>query len=134
MIKYQSEINNLHFFVDFARKTAVKEGFDGSHLNQIELAVEESIVNIIDYSFPETTGEIGMDCEIRNNSICFIISDNGIPFNPLDKEDPDIEASIEDRQVGGLGIFLIKNMMDEVYYERKDDKNLLRLVKTKLSE
>jgi len=133
MIKHQSELGNLHFFVNFAHKKALAEGLEGTELNHIELAVEESIVNIIDYSFPDKTGEIKMDFRIQDNSLCYIIIDNGIPFNPLEKEDPDFEIPAEERKIGGLGIFLIKHMMDDVFYERKDDENILTLIKIKKS-
>jgi len=129
MIKEKANSENLHLFLEYALKFAEKSGLDKMDRSRLELAIEETIVNIINYSFPETPGEIEMICENRNERIIIQITDNGIPFNPLEKEDPDITKPIEDREIGGLGIFLVKNIMDDVMYEYKNNCNILTLFK-----
>jgi anti-sigma regulatory factor (Ser/Thr protein kinase) len=96
---------------------------------QVSVAIDEIFSNIVRYSgatsvvvrnqYDESTGMFSM---------AFI--DNGVPYNPLDKKDPDVTLSAEDRQIGGLGIFLVKKTMDDVQYERKGDQNYFTIFKT----
>ena len=100
-------------------------------LNQIDLAVEEIFVNIAHYSGSEEA-EVFCDYEDRENGqgvIEISFTDSGKPFNPLERPDPDITLSAEERDIGGLGIFLTKKFMDSVAYEYKDGKNCLRFRK-----
>lgn len=129
MIKYKANSENLHFFLEYSTQFAKDVGLKETDLLRIELAVEEAIVNIMNYSFPQKNGEISMDCKLHNNSIIIEISDNGIPFNPLSQIDPDITLPIEEREVGGLGIFLIKNIMNDVTYHHENNCNVLTLIK-----
>jgi anti-sigma regulatory factor (Ser/Thr protein kinase) len=95
---------------------------------QVSVAIDEIFSNIVRYSgatsvvvrnqYDESTGMFSM---------AFI--DNGVPYNPLDKKDPDVTLSAEDRQIGGLGIFLVKKTMDDVQYERKGDQNYFTIFK-----
>ncbi len=129
MIKHQAILENLHLFLEYAIQFAKDSGINDVNLSRIELAIEETIVNIINYSSTKNTTEIEMNCELRNSAVIIEVADNGTPFNPLEKEDPDISIPIEDREIGGLGIFLIKNIMDDVHYKRTDDHNILTLEK-----
>ena len=95
-------------------------------LNQIDLAVEEIFVNIAHYSGAETAT---ISCECKGDNLEITFADTGLPFNPLEKADPDITLKAEDRQIGGLGIFLTKKFMDSVEYEYRDGKNILKLNK-----
>lgn len=100
---------------------------------QILVAVEEIYINIASYAYApkEGTATITFDvkdaAEGKEAEIGFY--DKGIPFNPLEKEDPDVNKKAEDRSVGGLGIFMVKNTMDEFTYEYKDGKNTVKIVK-----
>ncbi len=102
------------------------QNFDELVLNQIDLAVEEIFVNIAHYSGSE---EAVINCSFENNQLEICFSDNGVPFNPLAKPDPDLTLNAEEREIGGLGIFLTKKFMDSVAYEYKDGMNNLRIVK-----
>ena len=133
MITSPPDINNLHLFTDYAREEADKAGFSDTDISRIELAIEEAAVNIINYSFPDEEGEISMECDFRHQSLQITLSDNGIPFNPLEYCPPDITLPAQEREVGGLGIFLIRNLMDEVEYRREEDKNIL-MMRKKLSQ
>ena len=95
-------------------------------LNQIDLAVEEIFVNIAHYSGAETAT---IFCECKGDNLEITFADAGIPFNPLEKKDPDITLKAEDRQIGGLGIFLTKKFMDSVEYNFRDGKNILTICK-----
>ena len=96
-------------------------------LNQIDLAVEEIFVNIAHYSGAE---EAIINCSFENDKLEITFSDSGVPFNPLAKPDPDLTLNAEEREIGGLGIFLTKKFMDTVSYEYKDGINCLRIIKT----
>ena len=95
------------------------------------VAIEEVFVNVARYAYPNAEGDmtlyIGFDEQTRN--VTFIMSDKGVPFDPLKKPDPDITLSVEDRQIGGLGIFMTKHLMDELSYEYKEGQNILTLKK-----
>ena len=98
---------------------------------QLKLAIEEIFVNIAHYAYGEETGTAKvvseLDSEQGELKVRFI--DQGIPFDPLKKEDPNTNLTIEDRQVGGLGIFLVKKLMDKVEYEYSDGCNILTITK-----
>lgn len=96
-------------------------------LNQIDLAVEEIFVNIAHYS---GAGEAIINSSFDNDKLEVTFSDSGVPFNPLAKPDPDITLNAEEREIGGLGIFLTKKFMDTVSYEYKDGMNCLRIIKS----
>lgn len=99
---------------------------DDMILNQIDLAVEEIFVNIAHYSGSE---EAVINCSFENDKLEICFSDSGVQFNPLAKADPDLTLNAEEREIGGLGIFLTKKFMDSVAYEYKNGMNNLRIVK-----
>lgn len=99
---------------------------------QLDVAVEEIYVNIAHYAYGT---EGGGDATIRlkydeaKRTVDVIFIDSGMPYDPLAKPDPDITLSVEEREIGGLGIFMVKKSMDDMRYERKDDQNILTLTK-----
>jgi len=99
---------------------------------QIDIAVEEIFVNIASYAYEPGSGNADINAEVSGETPEFIISfaDRGTPYNPLEKEDPDITLSLEERPIGGLGIFMVKKSMDKVEYEYKDGQNILTIHKT----
>ena len=96
----------------------------------LEICVEEIFVNIASYAYGEQTGMAFITEEVTNNSISLCFRDKGIPYDPLAKEDPDTTLSAEEREIGGLGIFMVKTMMDSVMYEYKDGFNCLTMTMT----
>jgi anti-sigma regulatory factor (Ser/Thr protein kinase) len=96
---------------------------------QIEISLEEMFVNIAHYAYPDGDGWAEVHVRVTDKDAEITLVDGGIPYNPLDKEDPDVTLSAEDRQVGGLGIFMVKKQMDEVRYEYRDGQNRLTLCK-----
>ena len=98
---------------------------------QVDIAVEEIFVNIAHYAYTPDTGLARILVEIREDPVEIRITfeDQGIPYNPLAREDPDVTLSAEKRKIGGLGIFMTKKAMDDVCYEYRDNKNLLTIIK-----
>lgn len=104
---------------------------DDSLLFKIHLSVEEAVENVVDYAYEGGMGwlEAGTELDTSGLTLTILIKDAGVPFNPLEKEDPDITASVEERKIGGLGIFLCKQMMDEVSYRYENGCNILTMKK-----
>jgi serine/threonine-protein kinase RsbW len=99
---------------------------------QLNLAVEEVFINIANYAYHPEIGEATVRCEVEGDPLRITIQfiDGGKPYNPLEKDDPDITLSVEERNIGGLGVYLVKQIMDAVSYEYKDGKNILTMQKT----
>ena len=97
---------------------------------KINLVLEELFTNIVSYGFSDQSEhQIQFTITHDNGRLTIQIEDDGIPFNPMDVSDPDLECTIEEREIGGLGIHLIKNLMDDVLYQRCEEKNILILKK-----
>jgi anti-sigma regulatory factor (Ser/Thr protein kinase) len=98
---------------------------------QIGVAVEEIFVNIADYAYAPEKGKATVRVEVSGDPVTVTITflDHGIPYDPLAKEDPNLQSSAEEREIGGLGIFLTKQIMDDVAYTYKDGQNILTLKK-----
>ena len=98
---------------------------------QIDVVIDEIFGNIAHYAYAPGSGEatvqFDFDPDARMACVCFI--DSGVAYNPLEAKTPDTTLAAEDREIGGLGIFLVRKTMDDVTYERKDGKNILRLFK-----
>ena len=98
---------------------------------QVDIAVEEIFVNIAHYAYNPEVGSATIRCEVTEDplSVTLTFVDKGVPYDPLAKEDPDITLSADERQIGGLGIFMVKKSMDDVAYEYKDGQNILTIKK-----
>ena len=124
-------VPRLNTFID---EVCEANGFDMATTMQINLAIEEAVVNIMNYAYPKgTKGDITIEAKANDTQLSFIISDTGKPFDPTAKAEVDITLSAEDRAIGGLGIHLIRQIMDNINYERIDGHNILTLIK-KLSK
>ena len=98
---------------------------------QIDIAIDELFGNIAHYAYNPEIGPATVRVEVLQDPLAVVVSfiDNGIPYDPLAKEDPDVALSAEDREIGGLGIYMVKKSMDETTYEYKDGQNILRIKK-----
>ena len=96
---------------------------------QLDVAIDEIFGNIAYYAYGKGSGNATIQIEMEDNppKITLTFIDQGIPYNPLESKDPDITLDIEDREIGGLGIFLVKKTMDEIYYEYVDGQNILTM-------
>lgn len=108
-----------------------KEGFSEGDILDTQLAVEESVTNIILHGYAETSGEIAITIRLDPGQITIELADQASPFNPLLLPEPDLEADIDDRKIGGLGIFLTRKLMDAVTYRFEDNMNILTMIKKK---
>lgn len=103
---------------------------------KIDLAAEEIFVNIAHYAYKDKleqgqTGTVWLSCTVdESDTLCIVFRDTGIPFNPLDRADPDITLPAQDRKIGGLGIYLTKRYMDSVEYKYENGENVLTMKKT----
>jgi anti-sigma regulatory factor (Ser/Thr protein kinase) len=129
-MKLPAKIENLDKLIQFVSKCARERGLPDKKVGNIELATEETLVNIFNYAYPDDdTGDVELICKTDNNNRFIIeIIDTGIPFNPLSKTKPDLTGDISERKVGGLGIFFIRKIVDEVRYRREDNKNILTFI------
>lgn len=130
-VKMPATLDSLEDMLDYIVNGLSEIEADKKLINQIRLSCEEVLVNVISYAYQNEVGYVEIICEIptKNGEIFIQFVDEGVPYNPLLNPDPDIDAPIEDRSIGGLGIYLYKTIMDKVTYERKDDKNILTFIK-----
>lgn len=130
-LTFPAELENLESMLKFIRTSARKLNFSDKEINQIQIATEEALVNVISYAYPDGYGGIDITCSIEEGKRLVIqIIDCGVAFDPLSLPDPDIEAPIEEREIGGLGVYMMRNIMDEVHYKRSGDRNILILIKS----
>jgi len=107
-----------------------KFGLPKKLIFEINLALDELFTNIISYGFKDNQEHIvKVTLTPQNDELCLCIEDDGKPFNPIDFETPDVSCSVEECKIGGLGIHIMKKLMDEVCYERCGGKNVLNLKK-----
>ena len=130
-ITVDATLDNLEVVQNFVSEELESQGCSMKVMMQIEIAVEEIYVNIVHYAYNPEIGKATIRCEVTEDPMQVIIQfmDSGVPFDPLAKEDADITLSAEERQIGGLGIFMVKKSMDEVTYEYKNGQNILRIRK-----
>lgn len=131
-LRISAKIENLETMIDFILNSINEVNNSNKFLGKLRLVSEEILVNIIIYAYPKTTGDILIKIEVTDNTLNLDIIDWGIPFNPIEKENPDINLPLEERTIGGLGIFMVKNIMDEIKYDYSENKNILSM-KKKLS-
>ena len=98
---------------------------------EVNVATDEIFANIVNYAYKNKVGKATIRVELKDNPKAIVISfiDNGTPFNPLEKEDPNISLTAEERNIGGLGIYIVKKSMDKVEYDYKDNQNILKITK-----
>ena len=92
------------------------------------LALEEAVSNVMLYAYPDKSGQVLVECD-KSDKLVFTITDSGVPFDPTQQKEPDVTQNLDERPIGGLGIFLVRQIMDDIRYERKDNKNILTLTK-----
>lgn len=126
----RNDINDIQALGTFVLHIAERLNLDKSLTKKLRLAVEEAVCNVIEYAYPaHTTGEVDIHASTDGHRIKFIITDTGIPFNPTEVPTADTTLSAEERPVGGLGILLVRQLMDSINYERVEGKNILTLTK-----
>ena len=130
-ITLEAATDNLQQVIDFATELLEAHDCPMKAVMQMELVIEEIFVNVSSYAYHPGVGDVTICVDFAENpsavEITFI--DSGRPYNPLEKDDPDTTLGIDEREIGGLGIFLVKKNVDDIAYEHADGKNILRVKK-----
>ena len=138
---FKAQLDRLDDVISFIDEELEKAGADMKLQTKLDIAVEELFVNVAHYAYsklPEPPvdeeGQVDGECEITagvdsEGYFTIRIKDAGVPFDPTAKADPDINLSAEEREIGGLGIYMVKNFMDRVVYEREGDRNVITIAK-----
>ena len=130
-ITVDAVLENLQTVIDFATEKLEERDCSMKVIMQTELVIEEIFVNISNYAYHPEIGSATFCMEFEENPSAVLMTfiDRGRPYNPLEAEAPDTTLAIEERDVGGLGIFLVKKNVDEISYEYTDGKNILHMKK-----
>ena len=129
-ITLNNDVNQVPQLAEFVDEVCEAVEFDMGTTMQMNLALEEAVVNVMNYAYPKgVTGDIQIEAIANDKRLKFVISDSGMPFDPTIHRPVDTTLSAEERPIGGLGIHLITQLMDSINYERKDNMNVLTLRK-----
>jgi serine/threonine-protein kinase RsbW len=124
-----ARLDSLYPLIDMVASFARRQGALETRILEIELVTEELLVNIINHAYPDQPGDVEIVCRLDEAGRLLVeFADEGIPFNMLAMKDPDIEAGIEQRKIGGLGVFFVKQLVQEIRYRREGGKNILTLM------
>ena len=123
---------NIPLIIDFVNRELESLGCSRKTEAQIDIAIDELYSNIANYGYEEDDGQVTvtLDTDTVPRTVTISFTDEGKPFNPLERADPDVTLSAKDRKIGGLGIYMVKKSMDDVSYEYKAGKNILTIRKT----
>lgn len=130
-MEVDAEVDRLQDVLDFLNARMTAAGCQAKTRTQVDIAAEEIFVNIAHYAYAPGTGKASVRVAFSESprALTLTFADRGIPYDPTQKEDPDLTLSSEEREIGGLGIFMTKQIMDEVSYERRDGQNVLTMKK-----
>ncbi|MDR2600450.1 MAG: ATP-binding protein [Oscillospiraceae bacterium] len=124
-----AHIDKLNDVLDFIDEKMDEIGIDMKGQYSVRVSVEELFVNVANYAYPNGEGDITVTTSTKPGEFIIEIKDNGIPYNPLEKDDPDTTLTAEKREIGGLGIYMVKNMMDSVNYTYQNGQNIMTIMK-----
>ena len=127
-LRMPAKLENLEKLVLSVSDCARAQGFDQKRLSEIELSTEEALVNIFNYAYPQGPGDVELNCKLDDSHFVIEIIDSGVPFDISTLPDPDVTLNVDERKIGGLGIFLMKRLMDEIRTTREGVRNILSLV------
>jgi serine/threonine-protein kinase RsbW len=132
---FPARLDSLAAISEFVTRAAEAAGLDARAVYAVQLAVEEACANIIEHAYGgEGRGDIECTCRVNENGLTVILRDYGRPFNPTSVPEPDLYASLEDRKIRGLGLYFIRQLMDQVRFEfTADSVKVLTMVKRKES-
>ena len=132
-VQFAAKFEYLDEIRDFVGEVARTGGFSDKDIYNIQLATDEAASNIIEHAYEnQPNGILELSCGMKDDTITIILIDHGESFDPSAIPLPDLKADLSDRKIGGLGIFLMRKLMDEVHYEPKPDKsNVLTMIKRK---
>jgi anti-sigma regulatory factor (Ser/Thr protein kinase) len=132
-LEVKNTINNLPVISDFVADVLTHFEADHATVNRVQLAVDEACTNIIKYAYSgEGVGRLKLVLELEGNELIITVTDWGKPFDPNTIPPPDLNSEVEERQIGGLGIYFIKKLMDDVSYSFDTEKGNRLILKRKL--
>jgi serine/threonine-protein kinase RsbW len=127
-IKGPANIDFLHTLLEFVGSCLEAQGIGQERLREIELAMEEILVNIFNYAYPDRQGEVEITCGFdEGGGLQVEVSDQGVPYDSLARENPDLQVGIAERNIGGLGVFFVKQLIPAIRYRWEDGRNILTL-------
>ena len=130
-LTFKNEEQELSRVTEFMETVCDELQLDMHVAMKLQVAMEEMVTNVILYAYPEgTSADITLTAESDGKEVTFVLSDTGKPFDPTAKEDADVDVNPMDREQGGMGILIVKNIMNEVSYQRLDGENRLTMKKT----
>ena len=130
-LTFKNEEQELSRVTEFMETVCDELQLDMHVAMKLQVAMEEMVTNVILYAYPEgTSADITLTAESDGKEVTFVLSDTGKPFDPTAKEDADVDVNPMDREQGGMGILIVKNIMNEVSYQRLGDINQLTMKKT----
>jgi len=129
--KIQSTMEEYQKAIEFIEDHLVATNMNQQNRLKVLIACEELIVNIINYAYEKGNGDLEIEFEEKEDWVKITICDNGKAFNPLQKADAEVETSIEEREVGGLGILMLKKLIDQIEYSYQDGQNRITMMKQK---
>ncbi len=122
-----NDVAEVPLLAEWVEQLGEELGLEMPEVFQLNLALEEAVVNVMNYAY-EDSGLIDLTAKVVDSEIVFVLEDSGKAFDPTKVDDPDITLSAEDRDIGGLGIFLVQQLMSGVTYSREDGKNVLTMI------
>ena len=130
-LRIKNQISELEKVAQFVEEIGEELGLNMELQMNLNLVMEEMVSNVIFYAYPEgEEAEIELLAKSDGKELTFVLSDQGKEFDPTAKEDTDLDVNPADRDLGGMGIFIVKNIMNKVTYQRLDGKNLLTMTKS----
>jgi serine/threonine-protein kinase RsbW len=131
-VQYSARFEYLDEIREFVGNIARRNGFNDKEVYNIQLAADEAASNIIEHAYEgESDASLFMTCDMKGGEIVITMRDTGKPFNPSLVKEPNLKADLSERQIGGLGVYLMRKLMDNVQYESTRAGNLLTMTKRK---
>ena len=129
-LRIKNQISELEKVAQFVEEIGEELGLSMELQMNLNLVMEEMVTNVIFYAYPEgVIADIELLAKSDGKELTFVLSDQGKEFDPTAKEDTDLDVNPADRELGGMGIFIVKNIMNKVTYQRLEGKNLLTMTK-----
>ena len=125
VLSIPAERRQMDAVISFINAALEGLGYEEKLIRKIDVAADELFTNICDYAYSPGKGDVTIRCGVQNGMAFVQFEDEGRAYNPLERKDPDVTLPVEERPIGGLGIFLVKKLMDEMHYSREDGKNIV---------
>lgn len=122
-------VENIGKVTDFVNAHLEEAGCPRKARLQIDVAIDELFGNIAHYAYKPDVGPATVRVEVTEEAVVITFIDNGVPYDPLAKADPDTTLGAEEREIGGLGVYMVKKSMDDISYEYRNGQNILRIKK-----